>query len=662
MRSTAEVWFRVQQECMNAWRAMVPPPLGATGSIEAPLALLPDPQEVALRLKETAFAAELQKLATDILEHRFHLLGVTVETGDHIHWRRDYVNGISSSAKYFRRVPYLEFDSVGDHKVIWELNRHQHLVLLAQASLLEDHREFVHEIESQIESWLLQNPFMRGINWASALEIAFRALSWLWVFHLVGNRMTREFRQRFLVELYRHGLYIEQNLSIYFSPNTHLLGEAVALHALGTLFPSFPRAQEWKRRGCQIVREQMDIQVRHDGSHFEQSSYYHVYALDMFLFHYVLNGGPPAFREKLRAMAEYLRALTGTAGRLPGIGDDDGGRFFHPYGSRELFGRSTLATCACLLDSPEWIRDTADLFEQAICWIQIPLAPPLRSTAPPVSQSSLFPQAGIASMHGGDVHILADAGPFGFGAAGHSHSDTLSLVVRRGAEDVLIDSGTFTYVTDLQWRNWFRSSAAHNTIRIDEADQATPVAPFRWTSPPAVEVLAWVTTPEHDFVDAACRYRGFSHRRRLFFLKPNYLFVVDEITGPPGRHRIEQFWHTGLPTDLLSSRLYRIGGHVRLILAPPFNADLSRGGQNGWRSLALGQKQEACVIRVDAEVPLPLQLAAALDFSGEDIPMRLSFETANSNVLLRLERQNPVLIRYPPTGVPSYVSGSDVSS
>ena len=53
---------------------------------------------------------------------------------------------------------------------------------------------------------------------------------------------------------------------MYFSPNTHLLGEAVALHALGILLPGFPRAREWEQAGSRIVREQMDFQVRPDGS------------------------------------------------------------------------------------------------------------------------------------------------------------------------------------------------------------------------------------------------------------------------------------------------------------------------------------------------------------------------------------------------------------
>ena len=28
------------------------------------------------------------------------------------------------------------------------------------------------------------------MNWASALEVAFRALSWIWVYRLVGDRLA----------------------------------------------------------------------------------------------------------------------------------------------------------------------------------------------------------------------------------------------------------------------------------------------------------------------------------------------------------------------------------------------------------------------------------------------------------------------------------------
>src|SRR5204862_2574262 len=126
---------------------------------------------------------------------------------------------------YFRTIPYLDVARAGDHKIIWELNRHQHLVLLDQAHLLTGRADFLSEIEEQLDSWFEANRFQRGINWASALEVAFRSLSWMWVDHLVGARMRPEARRRLREGLYRHALHLETNSSVYFSPNTHLLGE-----------------------------------------------------------------------------------------------------------------------------------------------------------------------------------------------------------------------------------------------------------------------------------------------------------------------------------------------------------------------------------------------------------------------------------------------------
>jgi len=333
----------LRQESANLWLLGFPPL--AASRTAAPLAGLPSPDGVAARLRGTPAAREIERLAEQILQHRFPLLGVEIETGPEIDWRRDYLSGRSTGLDYFRLIPYLDFSRAGDHKMIWELNRHQHLVVLAQAWRLTGRGEFFREIAAELESWLIANPYGRGINWASALEVAFRTLSWIWVYHLAGEAMDAGLRHRFLASLHAHGRHLEHNLSVYFSPNTHLLGEAVALHALGTLFPDYPPATRWKRDGGAIVQAQMEAQVQADGSHFEQSSYYHVYALDMLLFSGLLEEMPPGYYAKLARMAEYLDALLGPSRSLPLLGDDDGGRFFHPYGARDGFGRASLALC-----------------------------------------------------------------------------------------------------------------------------------------------------------------------------------------------------------------------------------------------------------------------------------------------------------------------------
>lgn len=604
--TSREILFRAGQEVANLGMFLwAPSPRRAVSP--GPLVGLPDPKMVASALQTTAYASEIDRLAREILAHRFPLLGLTVDTGPGIDWRMDYPNGKTSPPLYMRRVPYLDFDSVGDHKNVWELNRHQHLVLLAQAYLLTRNREFLAEIVQQMEGWLNANRFMRGINWTSALEVAFRTLSWIWIWHLVSSEMKPEMRQKLLAGLYRHGCYLEHNLSVYFSPNTHLLGEAVALHALGVLFPGLPRAAKWKRIGGGHTVAEMRNQVRGDGSHFEQSTYYHVYALDMFAFHLMLNPeAPKDYRERLSRMADYLSALLGPAREIPCFGDEDGGRFFHPYGKKTCFGRASLAAAAQLLRR-EYCYDDSDGHEMAYWWLG-PARNGGRTAA--YQGTKIFPDAGMAAYARGGIQVHLKYGPMGPGGAGHSHADLLSLTARDGEEQLLIDAGTFTYVGDPQWRDWFRGTAAHNTVVIDGLNQATPAGAFRWIDKPESLIES------EDPLTATCRYIGFSHTRRLIWHDSATLLVVDQIDGPPGEHEVAQMWHSPMSMAMISPACFRLGARAKLWLNPDTSREYAEGGQLGWMSPAFGVKQVAAALRVVKRGGLPIRLAAVLDFEG----------------------------------------------
>ncbi|MGA8029522.1 MAG: alginate lyase family protein [Bryobacteraceae bacterium] len=594
--SIAELAFRVRQETSNLLLLAFPPAFPATFHAEAALRLpLPDGRAVADALRGSAYAASVESAARDVLAHRFPLLGREIDTGPEIHWRRDYVHGIESGTKYFRRIPYLDFSSVGDHKCVWELNRHQHLVLLAQAFLLTGREEFTREIFTQLENWLEQNPFQRGINWSSALEVAFRALSWMWVYHLTAPEMPTAFRRRFVTALYQHGRHLAENLSTYFSPNTHLLGEAVALQALGAL------SERWREKGAEIVEAQLDFQIQADGSHFEQSTYYHVYALDLFLFSYVLSGRPDRLRPAFLRMAEYLHWLLGPPRRIAFVGDDDGGRLFHPYGDRDQFGRATLTTCGILFHREEWIGTERDVAEQAAWWLGADSLRRARQAHSLPSGPRLFEDSGTAFLQSGNLFLQMDCGPFGYGGAGHSHSDSLSVLVSLGGERVFIDPGTYTYVSDPDERDWFRGSAAHNTIRIDGRDQAKAAGPFRWASKPSVTLNAWKPEASGGFIDAACRYGSFTHRRRVV-LEPGRLLVFDEINGPVGEHTCEQIWQLGPAAE-----------NVRLSFSAPVSKSVSKF------SPVYGVKHSgtALVAKVTGQFPITIAMLLVTSAAGE---------------------------------------------
>ncbi len=593
--------YRLRQEAVNASRLLFPPH-ARTGKQQA--LPLPDGAAVARKLRNTPYAAEVERLADLVLAHRFPLLGAEIETGAEIDWRKDYLHGVKTKPAYFARMPYLDFARCGDHKVVWELNRHQHLVLLAQAWLLTGRAEYLGEICAGLRSWIEQNPYPMGINWASALEVALRALSWLWVDHLVGEQMPQDVRAKFHDRLYIHAIHLASNLSVYFAPNTHLLGEAVALHALGVFFGE----RAWSGDGAAIVEREAARQVRDDGAYFEQSAYYHVYALDMLLFHAALQPPPDAYRERLRRMARFLHAVAGPRREIPFIGDDDGGRFFHPYGRHARYARATLAACAAYGVGEDVTYDAEDLHPIASWWLGI-----VEGENRAQRKSELFPDSGFAVLTDGVTQCVVDAGPFGPFRAGHTHASKLSFTLCRGGEWLLADPGTYTYVADATLRNRFRGTAMHNTVRIDGLDQATPAGPFAWEQRPRTHVMAWNVNAVREEIEAECRYRGFRHVRRIVWEKPSQLLVTDEIEGPAGTHELEQFWHPGAYARALSGREFALGAGA--VLALDGEAELSEGGEFGWRSPAFAVREPAPVIRRVRHTTLPARFEARITLS-----------------------------------------------
>lgn len=589
-RSPTEIRDRLTQELANLWLWFQP----AVPALPAQPHPLPLPSAAAMRaqLAGTPEAAELVALAHKIASGHLPVFGQWVAFPPDIPWRRDWVHGKEWPAQYFRLVPYLDFSRVGDHKYIWEINRHQHLVTLAQAWVVAGDPAWLRLIESHLESWWTANPPQCGINWASALEVAFRALSWLWVLHLVGPELPAPLRAKFNASLYFHGRHLARNLSHYFSPNTHLLGEAVVLHALGTWFAHDP----WLQLGHRVVDQCLDRQLLPDGAYFEQSTYYHVYALDMFLFHAILHGErSPRWQERLAAMADYLRALARPGDPMPLLGDDDGGRFFHPHGDRQRFGEATLSRHA------QWAGQPGA--SPAAAWWLPPVAP---TTAPP-PHSRFFPTAGLLALHHHETSLLFDGGNFGALSSGHSHADSLSLTLTHQGHEVLIDPGTFTYMG--AERNTFRSTSVHNTVTVGPG-QAEPRNPFAWQTKPLTHVDHVHLDGPALRVSARCEYRGLVHRRRLLWDQPGQrLWILDQLSDPAP---FEQTWHLpAAPVEQAGGYLLEAG--VRLTLAN--TASLTEAT----RSRVYGTAEPSWLLRQSAGS----YAAAVLTLDGQTEPLSI---------------------------------------
>jgi Heparinase II/III-like protein/Heparinase II/III N-terminus len=608
-------------------------------------------------------AAAILREADEICGHRFRLLGYENldftlacdgASGNFkdIDWHLDPVHGKRAPLDPWFKIPFLDFAVVGDHKVIWELNRHQHLVTLAKAQILsgDNNGKYVRELTSLWRNWIQANPYPLGINWGSTLEVAFRSLSWIWVDQLLAGTaecadVLSELRSELAPALAFHGRYIERYLSTYFSPNTHLLGEAVALFFLGTLYPQMPGAARWKKSGWRIVLHEAGRQVRPDGVYFEQSLHYHVYALDFFLYARLLaarNGMeiPPAYDAVLWRMLDVVAALA-QAGPAEGFGDDDGGRLWNPRRNRTEQMTDPLALGAVMYsgDFP-----AARLTEEAI-WLfgNQALADISKSRANPAARSIAFPDGGLYVLADSQPYaqtMAVDAGPQGVGRSGHGHADALSLRLTMDGRRWLVDSGSGVYISkDPGDRNRFRGTGAHNTLRVDGVDQAVADEPFSWTHIPTTQAENWIVGKTFTyFVGSHNGYARLSdpvvHRRHVLKIAGGLWLVRDVATArvvagqssvttrksAEAAHELEIRWHFASDLDVRNSGDGRVeisqggvrSGESVLSLIMPEETAWHTEVSRTLLSPCYGTFQPAPLVRCHARVELPAETATAL--------------------------------------------------
>lgn len=517
------------------------------------------------------FADQKRKLiesADRVLDGKFDLLGYGgLDFGTPIDWHLEPISGKRTPLAHWSRIDFLDPKIAGDKKITWELNRHQFFVSLGQAYWLTADERYADGFVQLMTSWMDANPPGKGINWASSLEVSFRTISWLWALHLFSgsDRLTMEFAARMLKCLLAHGRHIEKYLSHYFSPNTHLTGEALGLFYLGMALPEFRRAESWRKTGLKILHEQLFKQIRADGVYFEQATYYHRYTTDFYMHVLALARTarmkiPTEIEHRLISMLDYLMWITRPDGSSPLIGDDDGGRLLK-LGLRPADDfRDTLANGAALIGRGDWKFVAKDAAVETL-WLLGPegLAKFDKVKAElPNKQARAFVESGYFVFRDGWLpesgYLLIDCGPHGSLGCGHAHADALSLEFSALGNHWLSDSGTFTYTGDAELRDRFRGTASHNTVVVDDQPQSVSSGPFSWSNIAQCRPGEFITTENFGYFEGSHDgYRRLAdpvkHTRSVMFMKasiesqlPPYLIVRDKFAAR-AKHRYAINYH-----------------------------------------------------------------------------------------------------------------------
>ena len=458
---------------------------------------------------------------------------------------------------------YLGSERPVDLIIFWELNRHQHFITLGIAYWLTGNQRYVDAFSSQVQSWIDSNPLQHGVNWYYGLEVSIRLIAWTVAFQFF--RHSLQFREQvgktFLKSLWQQADFLSNHLQITRSdvPNNHMMAELTGMVLIGAAFPEFRRAAEWRETGLRLLTQQATAQTHPDGVNKEQATGYHRFVAELLLLIVARSRQSalphePILEHTLEGMLDYVLFTLTPDGTIPMWGDSDYGRALGLGQNKDFWDlRPILSAGAALFGRSDW-KFAAGRFDEEAFWLMgsdgLNFWEQLDSR-PPEHTSRAFPQAGLyiirdAWIAGTDVAFFR-CGPFGLGGEGHcahAHCDLLSFVLWVNGQPLLIDSGTYMYHSPQ--RDHFRLAAAHNTIIIDDCEQAVPFPNFNWKHIPEAKCIDW----KGHRVTGALKYDSqVEFIREVVHPQPGVWKLVDKFTGHD-EHNMKWFFHFAPGLDL----------------------------------------------------------------------------------------------------------------
>lgn len=582
-----------------------------------------------LRRQRPDLANRVVAAAATLCSGTYDLLGSgPTHLGPAPDWHADFVSGHRWPRAYFKDLDYLRLEESCDVKVPWELSRCQHWVTLGRAYALMGDSYCAELCAGQFRSWLRANPSHRSVNWGNAMEVAIRAVNWLWAFHLFQDapEFSVNDRWRMLKSLLQHARYVWDYCECAGSlvNGNHCLAGAVGMAFLGILLPEYREAHRWRDRGLHILWEEMPRQVYPDGVDFEQGIGYHGLVLEFYYTIVALCAAnaipiPSEVRQRLERMFEFVLAYTRPDGRFPQIGDDDDGRLQQLDDEAPGSHVRHLGVGAVMFERSDFLLAARGSVETAL-WLFGPTMLD-RLASFPLSQHSLatsraFPDGGFYILRQEDDYLIVDAGELGMrGIGGHGHNDILSFELCCGGQPFVVDAGTYAYSRSPSDRNRFRGTASHNVVQADGAEIARlGRGRFLWliSDDAHPTVHAWLSSDEFDLFDGG--HDGYQRlaepvacRRRVLFDKRRRIFLVEDRLGGRGAHSFDLRLHLapGVSVEREGLSVMLVNAEARLCVVPLIVDDLELIVEEDWVSLGYGQRQRGAVLRYRRHGTLP---------------------------------------------------------
>ena len=303
---------------------------------------------------------------------------------------------------------------------------------------------------------------------------------------------------------------------------------------------------------------QLQEQILPDGGHFERSPMYHQIMLNLYReVIFVLNGRNSEISSKIADKVKVMEMWLGSV--------------LHPDGQIPLLNDSALGIAGDSMRVLDQSMVSSDRFDA-------------------LSESGYF----IFRDNGSQDYLIFDCGPLGPDYhPGHGHCDTLSFELSLERKRFIVDSGGGTYYGDIDWRDYYRSTRAHNTLVIDGAEQSEIWGRFRVARRAQPVDVVWADN-DSNLVYAIGSHNGYhrlpgsiTHRRWMCWIDHSFWLVCDQITGK-GRHSVESFLHFDPAVEVVVT----LPDGAQLITSQPWPLDQQGRVSTYMVSLSTDQKIE----------------------------------------------------------------------
>ena len=426
----------------------------------------------------------------------------------------------------------LDFDDeVGDIKGVWEASRFDWVLAFAQRARCGNVAE-LDRLNIWLSDWSAKNPPYSGPNWKCGQEASIRVMHLSMAALILGQTAQPASGLVDLVRLHLQRIAPTVSYSMA-QDNNHGTSEAAALFIGGNWLSnlSYNEGLGWHKTGRKWLENRVSRLISSDGSFSQYSLNYHRMVLDTLSLvevwrrHFGLPQFSKLFQSRAAASARWLASMVDpVSGDAPNLGANDGARLL-PLTDSDYRDFRPSVQLGMVLFTSEKAYDGDGGWNQQLAWLGIAL--PEKVANAPVSQ--MFDDGGYAVLRRGDAMALLRYPRFRFRP---SHADALHIDIFVSGENLLRDSGSYSYNNDPEWLAYFPGTSSHNTVQFDGRDQMPRLSRFLFGDWLKTEALQTLVAAENETTFSAVYSdrQGAMHKRSLQFMAGT-LVVRDEIAG-----------------------------------------------------------------------------------------------------------------------------------